>query len=29
MESLDRTYKALVAAKEEEILQLTHRLRNY
>lgn len=29
MESLDRTYKALVSAKEEEISQLTYRLRAY
>lgn len=29
MESLDRTYKSLVAAKEEEISQLTNRLRMY
>jgi cytochrome c-type biogenesis protein CcmH/NrfF len=29
MDSLDRTYKALVSAKEEEITQLTHRLRCY
>jgi hypothetical protein len=29
MESLDRTYKALVSAKEEEVSQLTHRLRAY
>ncbi len=29
MEGLDRTYKSLVAAKEEEISQLTNRLRVY
>jgi hypothetical protein len=29
MESMDRTYKGLVAAKEEEISQLINRLRIY